>query len=325
MPKVVVLSPLPATVVRSFFAPYIPQNMDLDVITINDTSSPSFIKEISEADVIIGDYTFAIPITEEFCKYMKNVKLIQQPSTGYDHIDVEACRKLGIPVANIGGANSISVAEHTIALALSLLKRIPYAHQQIMNGRWTQAELMNLAGEVYGKVWGILGMGRTGKEVSKRAVAMGAKVVYFDKIRPEEAKDMEFKPLHELLNQSDIISVHLPLTDETRSMIGEKEFRMMKPTSLFINVSRGEIVDEGALAKALSEGWIAGAGVDVFSEEPLPSDHSLVKAAKEGSNLIMTPHIAGATNEARMRIIQFTIENVARVLTGEKPQNVVNM
>jgi phosphoglycerate dehydrogenase-like enzyme len=322
MPKVLVLSPLPATVVRSFFSSYISKGLDVDVVTVNDPASPLLKKELQEADVVIGDYTFKMVIDADLVRQMKKVKLIQQPSTGYDHIDIKACAERGIPVANIGGANSLSVAEHTIALALALIKKIPYAHQQVVSGKWVQSELMNSIGEVYGKTWGVIGIGRTGKEVIKRASALGSKIIYYDKVRQE---GLEYKQLEELINQSDIVSIHLPLTDETRKMIGERELRLMKPNSILINVSRGEICDEVALAKAISDGWIAGAGVDVFTQEPLPPDHPLVQAAKEGANLILTPHIAGATNEARMRIIQFTIENVARVLMGERPENVVNL
>jgi phosphoglycerate dehydrogenase-like enzyme len=322
MPKVLVLSPLPATVVRSFFSPYISKGMEIDVVTVNDPESPLLKKELQEADVVIGDYTFKMKIDAELVKQMKKVRLIQQPSTGYDHIDIKACAKRGIPVANIGGANSLSVAEHTIALALALIKKIPYAHQQIISGKWAQAELMNSVGEVYGKTWGVIGTGRTGREVIKRASALGARIIYYDKVRQE---GLEYRELEELINQSDIVSIHLPLTEETRNIIGERLLRMMKPNSILINVSRGEICDEIALAKAISEGWIAGAGIDVFTQEPLPPEHPLIQAAKEGANLILTPHIAGATNESRMRIIQFTVGNVARVLMGERPENVVNL
>jgi phosphoglycerate dehydrogenase-like enzyme len=322
MPKVLVLSPLPATVVRSFFSSYISKGLDVEIVTVDDPASPLLKKELQEADVVIGDYTFRVEIDAEMVKLMKKVKLIQQPSTGYDHIDIKTCAERGIPVANIGGANSLSVAEHTIALALALIKKIPYAHQQILSGKWAQAELMNSVGEIYGKTWGVIGIGRTGREVIKRASALGARIIYHDKVRQE---GLEYRELNELINQSDIVSIHLPLTEETRQIIGERELRLMKPDSILINVSRGEICDEKALAKAVSEGWIAGAGVDVFSQEPLPPEHPLLQAAKEGANLILTPHIAGATNEARMRIIQFTVQNVAKVLMGEKPENVVNL
>jgi len=282
---------------------------------------------VADADVVVGDYTFRIKIDASLCEKMSKVRLIQQPSTGYDHIDVEACARRGIPVANIGGANAISVAEHTVMLALMLLKRAVYAHRRLVEGQWAQGELMNVIGEVFGKTWGVLGMGRIGREVAVRAMALGAKVVYYDVVRNEEMekRGAEYRPFNRLLAESDVLSIHVPLTPATRRIIGERELRLMKPTAVVINVSRGEIVDEEALAKAVREGWIAGAGVDVFSVEPPPLDHPLIQAAREGYNVVVTPHIAGATNEARMRIINVSLENVFKALAGLKPDNIVNM
>lgn len=285
-------------------------------------------RELSDADFVIGDYSFVIPITADMVDVMTKVKLIQQPSTGYEHIDVGACTKKGIPVANIGGANSISVAEHTIALALVLLKRIGYGHEKLLKDEWVQDELMNQASELYGKTWGVIGLGRIGREVASRAAAFGARIVYYDArpLSPEEEAKMgvSFRLLPRLLSEADVVSIHAPLNDQTRKMVGERELRLMRPSVVFVNPSRGELVDEDALARAVSEGWIAGAGVDAFSKEPPGPDHPLVKAAKEGANLVLTPHTAGATNEARLRIIQVTIENVIRVMMGQNPENVVN-
>jgi phosphoglycerate dehydrogenase-like enzyme len=230
-------------------------------------------------------------------------------------------------VANIGGANAVSVAEHTVMLALMLLKRAVYAHSKLVGGQWTQGELMNVIGEIYGKTWGVLGMGRIGREVAARALAFGAKVIYYDVVRREEVEKLgvEYRPFNRLLAESDILSIHVPLTPDTKGMIGERELRMMRPTAILINVSRGEVTDEEALARAVREGWIAGVGVDVFSVEPPPPDHPLLQAAREGFNVVVTPHIGGATSEARMRIINVTIENVVRALAGLRPENVVNM
>jgi lactate dehydrogenase-like 2-hydroxyacid dehydrogenase len=159
-------------------------------------------------------------------------------------------------------------------------------------------------------------------------MSLGARIVYFDLNKlpsDQEAKlGASYSPLARLLSESDVVSIHLPLTGETRKIIGEKELRVMKPTGVFVNTARGELVDEAALAKAVSEGWIAGAGVDVFTVEPPPGDNPLLVAAREGAPLVLTPHIAGATNEARIRIIQATIENILGVMLGKPPVNVVN-
>jgi phosphoglycerate dehydrogenase-like enzyme len=328
--KVLILSPLPEGLVRSLFAEnLVKYKLTVDFVTIDQFDVGKIKGELENTDIVIGDYTFRIPITADMCKAMTNVKLIQQPSTGYDHIDVKACAERGIPVANVGGANAISVAEHTIALALILMKRIPYAHQKLLQGSWTQEELLNIITEIHGKTWGIIGLGRIGREVATRANSLGARTVYHDVKRLAEMDEAKlacsFRPLQRLLAESDVVSIHAPLTQETRMMIGARELRMMKPSSVFINPSRGELTDEAALAKALREGWIGGAGIDVFSKEPPTEDNPLVAVAKEGVNIVLTPHIAGATSDARMRIIQVTVENVLRVLLGQKPQNVVNL
>jgi len=320
---------MPEGLIRMFFAEQLEKlKLSVDFVTVSEPDMDRLKKELMDTDVVIGDFTFKVPITAEMCDSMTKVKLIAQPSTGYDHIDIAACRGKGIPVSNIGGANAVSVAEHTLTLALMLLKRIGYAHQKILQGTWAQEELLNVASELHGKTWGVIGMGRIGREVAMRAQGLGASVVYTDIIRLSVDKERElgivFLPLQRLLAESDVVSIHVPLTDKTKQMLGEKEFRFMKSYAIFVNVSRGELVDEKALAKAVSIGWIGGAGVDVFSSEPVAADNPLVLSAKDGANVILTPHIAGATNDARLRIIQVTAENVMRVLGGQPPVNVVN-
>ena len=329
MLKVLILSPMPEGLIRLFFAESMEKyKIEAHFKTVNDPDTEKLKAELEDADIVIGDYTFKIPITSDMVGAMNKVRLIAQPSTGYEHIDLAACKKKGIPVSNIGGANAVSVAEHTLALALVLLKRIGYAHRRMTEGAWVQEELLNVAAEVSGKTWGVIGLGRIGKEVSARARAMGATVVYTDVSRLTEADEeklgVTFLPLQRLLAESDIVSIHVPLTEKTRGMMGEKEFRLMKSYAVFVNVSRGELTDEGALARAVTQGWIGGAGVDVFSSEPIAPANPLLAAAKEGANVVLTPHMAGATTEARLRIIQVTVENVVRVAMGQPPANVVN-
>jgi len=327
--KVLVLSPMPEGLVRMIFAEQLDKyRVEADFVVVNSPDTEVLKKELVDADIVVGDYTFRIPITAELVESMRKVRLIAQPSTGYDHIDVVACRRRGIPVSNIGGANSISVAEHTLTLALMLLKRVEYSHRKILQGVWAQEELLNIAAELNGKTWGIIGLGRIGREVAVRAKAMGALVVYTDLVRlaePDEQRmAVTYSFLPRLLSDSDVVSLHIPLTDKTRMMLGEKEFRLMKSYAVFINVARGELVDEGALAKAVTQGWIGGAGVDVFSTEPIQAENPLLRAAREGANIVLTPHMGGATSDSRMRIIQTTVENVIGVAIGQAPQNVVN-
>lgn len=327
---IVSMSPLPESFLKTLFAPYAGQldkPLEFIVVTARD-SKERILEALEKADVVIGDYSFSLPITAEMCEHMKNVRLIAQPSTGFDHIDIEACAKKGIPVANIGGANSVSVAEYTIMAALALLKRLIKAHLDVSEGKWSQWELMELGTyDLYGKTWGIIGMGRIGRQVAKRLRGFDVRILYYDKYRLPEDKEkelgVEYAPLPKLLKLSDVVSIHVPLTEETYHLIGERELRLMKPTAVLINPARGEIVDEEALARALSEGWILGAAVDVYSREPPGPDHPLIKV--KNVNIIRTPHIAGATSDSRARIIQATVENIVRVLKGEKPVNVVNM
>jgi len=325
------MSPLPASFIENLFAPYRGMiNAEIEVIAVHDLPKEEVKKALKEADIVLGDYTFRMKIDKELCEAMKKAKLIQQPSTGFDHIDVQTCAEKGIPVANAGGANSISVAEYAIMVALALLKRLIYANGATAKGEWPQWKLMDLGTyDLYGKTWGIIGLGRIGREVAKRARVFGARVLYYDVRRlskeEEEELGVEFVRLSRLLRSSDIVSIHVPLTPETRHMLGEPEFRSFKPGAIFINPSRGELIDENALAKAIKEGWIAGAAVDVYSEEPPPKDHPLLELARSGYNVIVTPHIAGANSDARTRIIEHSIKNVIRVLKEEKPLAVVNM
>ena len=327
---IVALNPLPEAFIRSLIIPYSSElDREVEIISLKDLSDWNKVEEVLlKADIILGDHTLNLKIDEKMVKVMKNVKLIQQPSTGYDNIDIEACKRYGIPVANIGGANATSVAEYTIMVSLALLRRLIYAHEKTRSGEWIQWELMNLGTyDLSGKTWGIIGLGRIGKEVAKRIKSFDVRVLYYDKIRSsnevERELKIEYRELPRLLRESDVVSIHVPLTPETRHMISEKELRMMRPGAILINPSRGEIVDEEALAKALREGWLGGAAVDVYSVEPPSKDHPLLKL--ENVNLILTPHIAGATSDSRARIIDVSIKNIIKVLKGLPPDNVVNM
>ncbi len=328
--KIVSMSPLPESFIEALLAPYkseIPG--ELVVVGVHGKPRDEVLRELSEADVVIGDHTFSMRVDAEMCKAMRKAKLLQQPSTGYDHIDVQACAENGVPVANAGGANSVSVAEYTIMAALALLKRLLYAHAATVKGEWPQWRLMDLGTfDLQDKTWGIVGMGRIGREVARRLKPFEVRVIYYDKVRREGLErelGIEYRSLPRLLRESDVVSIHVPLTSETRGMIGERELRMMKPTAILINPSRGEIVDEKALARAVAEKWIMGAAVDVYSVEPPPKDHPLLEVARGGeANLILTPHIAGANTDARTRIIQFSIANIVRVLKGGQPEGLVN-
>ena len=318
------LAPLPAEVVK-FLIKQVPDVPDFDVISGNEMSEEAVKETFSEADVVLGDYTFKQKITADTISSTRNLKLIQQPSVGYQHIDVDACTAKGIKVANTAGANTISVAEHTIACGLCLLKNMFHAHTSTKSGKWEQ---MNIKpAELKGKVWGIVGLGRIGQAVAERLKPFGlSRIIYYDSYRQglsvEQELGVEYTEMTNILSQSDIISLHAPLTDVTRNMINEDALNSMKPGAYLINVARAELVDEKALAEAIRRVKIAGAGIDAFSEEPATMNNPLL--AVESEKLLLSPHVAGVTDEAAGRIINMATANIARVLKGEKPESLVN-
>ncbi len=323
-PVVLSLAPLPADLVKALILQTggVP---DFDVVYGNGMSRRELIEAFARADAVLGDYTFKQGIDREVLERASSLKLIQQPSVGYQHIDINACTQAGIRVANTPGANTVSVAEHTIAWGLCLLRNLFAAHRSMKQGRWEQMSVK--PAELSGKIWGLIGLGRIGKAVALRLKPFGpGRVLYTDITRlggdDEDRYGVEYRGLHDLLRHSDIVSLHAPLTDETRGMIGKAELDLMKPTAFLINVARGELVDSDALAGALQEGKIAGAACDVFSEEPVSPDDPLLKVP--GDKILLSPHVAGVSNEAAGRIINMATNNLARVLKGEEPLYVVN-
>jgi glyoxylate reductase len=318
------LAPLPADVVK-FLIRQTPDVPDFDVIPGYEMSGEEVKKTFSEADVVLGDYTFKQKITADIVSAARNLKFIQQPSVGYQHIDVAACTARGIKVANTAGANTISVAEHTIAWGLCLLKNMFHAHASTKLGGWEQMSIK--PAELKGKVWGIVGFGRIGQAVAERLKPFQlSRIIYHDTYRPEPSVEqelgVEYAEMTTVLSQSDIISLHAPLTDATRNMINKDALNSMKPSAYLINVARAELVDEKALAIAIMKGKIAGAGIDVFSEEPVTMNNPLL--AVESKRLLFSPHVAGVTDETAGRIINMAAANIARVLKGEKPESLVN-
>jgi phosphoglycerate dehydrogenase-like enzyme len=297
---------------------------DIEIVNVYTMNEHEIIEHVKDATVILGDFTFNKKITRDIAFAAKKVKLIQQPSVGYQHIDVAACAEAGVPVANTAGANTIGVAEHAVMSALCLLKNLLMAHRTTSAGEWRQMEIG--AAELHGRVWGLIGMGRIGRAVAERLASFGVRIIYHDAVKLRESDEKkyraEFMSIEELCKISDIISLHCPLTDTTRRLINGEMIALMKPTALIINVARGEVIDDAALALALKEKKIGGASLDVFSEEPISKTNPFLSIGVD--NLILTPHIAGATNESKMRIISTAISNIVNVLNGKKPEFLVN-
>lgn len=262
-------------------------------------------------------------IDDHVLKYFPKLKIIARYGVGYDTVDVEACTRRGIYVTYTPGILSHAVAELTIGLILCLSRRLIQADNYVRT-EWAKPEkpIFPIGIDLYGKTLGIVGLGRIGCEVALRAKAFNMKIIYNDverKYEAEEVLEAKYADLETLLRGSDFVSIHVPLTPQTRGLISERELRLMKRTAYLINTSRGPVIDEDALCRALKEGWIAGAGLDVFSREPLPSNSPLIGM----ENVVLAPHVGTYTREARRAMALMCIENVRSALSGGIPPNLV--
>jgi phosphoglycerate dehydrogenase-like enzyme len=257
-------------------------------------------------------------ISENVLREAKSLRLIQLLTAGYDKIDLQLTKQLGIPVATNGGANAWSVAEHSIALLLALYKRLIHCDKSVREGKWRQAVSGFNTFEAAGKTVGLIGMGNIGKKVARRLKAFETNIIYCDaKPAPDIEAELDASrvSLEELLREADIITIHIPLLKETRALIGQRELSLMKPTAVLINTSRGEIVDEAALITVLKEKRIAGAGLDVFCAEPIATDNPLLIL----DNVVLSPHTAGHSYEGWFRRSCFAWDNIKRVADGQAP------
>ena len=293
---------------------------DLEITVVNQAlSEQEKIELCRDADAIITS-----DITTNVLKECPNVKLIQTLSAGYDRMDLEAILEMGIPVANNGGANAIAVSEHSIALMISIGRNLMLQWNSTTKERqWRGALYQSDLSELTDKTVGIVGLGRIGKNVAKRLTGFDTHTIYYDivDIPGDVQKELKAEPVafEELLQTSDIVSMHVPLTRRTRGMMSDREFDMMKPTAFLINACRGPVVDEAALYRALTEGKIAAAGLDVLEVEPTPKDNPLF----ELDNVVITPHMAGQSQETALRAANFAYGNILRVLSGETAESLV--
>ncbi|MCL4466850.1 MAG: 2-hydroxyacid dehydrogenase [Chloroflexi bacterium] len=247
----------------------------------------------------------------------RKARLIQKVGEGTDRIDVATAVQMGIPVAKTAGSNSTSVAEFATLLILAAMRRLSEAHTSMLAGKWLKWELRRNSFELRGKQVGIVGLGKIGKMVANHMGGFGAPVVYYDLYRQPETEEanlgVEYRPLDELLATSDVVTLHVPLTSATRGLIGRRELALMKPTAILVNTCRAAVVDEQALADALRERKIRGAGIDVFAQEPVPANHPLLSLP----NVVVSPHCAGATEDAELEGIRHAYANIVRVSEGQ--------
>jgi glyoxylate reductase len=251
-------------------------------------------------------------------------KVVSNYAVGFDNIDIQAATELGIPVTNTPGVLTNATAEIAWALLMAVTRRIVEADRYVRDGKWTGwAPLMLLGTELAGKTLGIIGCGRIGLAVAKRAKAFEMNVIYHNRRRLDEATEREYgltyTDLDKLLTTADIVSLHMPYTRESHHMINRDAFRKMKKTAFLINTARGSVVDEAALAEALHHGEIAGAGLDVFEEEP--KVHPKLLSLQ---NVVLAPHLGSATLETRTKMAEIAVENAINVLQGKHPVSLVN-
>ena len=280
-----------------------------DYIAYENTTKEQVVERLKGADVAI---TNKVLIDGEAMRQLPDLKLICVAATGMNNVDLVTAKELGIEVKNAVGYSTTSVAETTLASALALARNIVYFNEYFHDGRYSKADRAfcydRFTFEIRGKKWGIVGLGNIGREVARLASAFGCEVRYFSTSgvkREEEYPSME---LEELLKWSDIVSVHSPLNERTKGLIGREQLQLMKPTSLIINVARGGIIDETALAEALDNGWVAAAALDVFSVEPLRE--SPLYNIKDKYRLLASPHNAWSAAEAIDRLIECVANNI---------------
>ena len=287
-------------------------------VVFSELDPKGLLNEIEKYDALV--IRSRTKVTKEVIKKGKNLKVIGRAGVGVDNIDVPEATKRKIPVVNAPGGATVSVAELTFAHMLSLARNLSKSDKTMKNGEWEKKTLKGT--ELCDKTLGLIGSGRIGTEVGKMAIAFGMKVIVYDPYLSKETAEeqgFELADLDSLLKNSDFISIHTPLTDETKKMIDEKEFKKMKNTAFIVNCARGGIIDENALYNSLKEGKIRGAALDVYENEP-PKNSPLLTL----DNIVFTPHIGASTKEAQIRAGTITVEQVLKVLKNEKPDFCVN-
>ncbi len=283
----------------------------LNVVDLTSVPKDELVNHVADLDAIV--VRSATKVRKGIIDSGKNLKVIGRAGVGLDNIDVNYAKSKGIKVINTPRATSISVAELTIGLILAVMRKIAYGDRETRKGNWPKSRCKGI--EMYGKTLGIVGIGRIGKEVAKRAKAFGMNVIYYDiyKLSKEQAKELnvEYRDLDDLISEADVITLHVPLTPETEHIINAERIKRMKDGTIIINASRGGVVDEDALYEALKSGKLYGAALDVYENEPLKESKLF-----EIDNIVLTPHIGAQTKEGQKRAGIEIAEKIAEELLG---------
>lgn len=288
-----------------------------------NTVAENAAERVKDADIVIANKA---PMNESTLKDAPNVKLICLFATGFDSVDLAYCKSRGIKVANVVNYSTAMVVQHTLLLALALEEKLVHYDNYVKSGEYgAQDRFSNfdrIFGELDGKTWGIVGMGNIGRGVAKVVQTLGCKVIFYSASGKSSCTEYERVEFDELLARSDVLSLHCPLSDRTRGLINQEAFAKMKKTAILVNVARGPVVDTQALYEALMQEQIAAAGLDVLEKEPISKDNPL-GSIKDSTKLIITPHMAWASVEARTRLVGEVMKNIQAFLDGEE-RNVVN-
>jgi phosphoglycerate dehydrogenase-like enzyme len=282
---------------------------------LKEISAEGEYDQLQDANYII---LRTLKLKEQIINSIPNLKLIQRWGVGYDTVDIKAAGNRNIPVAITSGMNAPSVSEMTVLLMLAVYRNLPLLHNNVLNGKWRGEDgIASLSYVIDGKTVGLVGLGAIGKQVVQKVKAFGADVLYYDifRLSPEEEEKwgIKYVGLEELLKASDIISLHLPLNDKTKHLICRETIELMKPTAIFVNTARGEIVKEEDLVEALQNNRILGAGLDVVEHEPPVVDSLLLKL----KNVVLTPHMGGSTFDINTSMVKRCIDNIARISRGD--------
>lgn len=295
-----------------------------EVTCYPNTVAANTAERVKDADIILANKA---PLNESTLKDAPNVKLICLLATGFDNVDLAYCRSRGIKVTNVINYCTSTVAQHTLLLALALSEKIAFYDDYVKSGAYSaQDRFSNFDRTFYdleGKTWGIIGMGTIGRRVAGLAQAFGCRVIFYSASGTSTCTDYERVEFDTLLQESDILSLHCPLSDRTRGLINKDALSKMKETAILVNVARGPVVDTQALYDALVTDQIAGAGLDVLEQEPMAGDNPLAQI-KDSTKLIITPHMAWASLESRTRLVDEVVKNIEAFLAGEN-RNVVNL
>jgi phosphoglycerate dehydrogenase-like enzyme len=312
IPRITIPDDFPPVVSGSAAEDRIRSLGELEIFCRKAESEEELIERLKESAVVIGTRAFTL-FTRRILSSCPRLRLISILGTGTDNVDLRAAAELGMTVTNTPGANAVAVAEHAVALMFSLVRQIPVLDREVRLGRWPRVDMVQLRG----KVMGLLGLGAIGRHVAGMTRGLGMETIAWTlHPSPERAgqSGVRFVSREELLENSDVLSLHLRLNDETRGFIRKEDFDRMKPSACFVNTARAALVEPGALIEALRTRKIAGAALDVFDSEPLPAEDPLATMP----NVVLTAHCAALTPEATRNSLAMAIENVSHFLEGKQ-------